>query len=77
MDSKRSRAQDPETLQGLSLPAEEQPRREAEGSRLPFRQRYHFLVETEDGEGMSLGEDELSAYLKQRGKEEEPGRTGI
>ena len=77
MDSKHSRAQDKETLQGLSLPEAERPQRETVGSRLPFRQRYHFLAETEDGEGMSLGEDELSAYLKQHGSAEEPGRTGI
>ena len=76
MDSKHSRARDKETLQGLSLPEAEQ-QRAAEGSRLPLRQRYHFLVETEDGEGMSLGEDELSVYLKQHGSAEEPGRTGI
>lgn len=77
MDSKSSRAQDKETLQGLSLPEAEHPQRAAEGSRLPLRQRYHFLVETEDGEGMSLGEDELSVYLKQHDSAEEPGRTGI
>lgn len=77
MDSKRSRAQDKETLQGLSLPGAEQPQRAAEGSRLPIRQRYHFLVDTEDEEGMSMGEDELSVYLKQHGNAEEPGRTGI
>ena len=77
MDGKRSRAQDTETLQGLSLPKAEKSRRETEGSRLPFQQRYHFLVETEDGEGMSLGEDELSVYLKQHVSEEEPERTGI
>ena len=77
MDSRHSRAQDLETLQGLSLPEAERPQRKAEGSRLPCQQRYHFLVETEDGEGMSLGEDELSAYLKHRGSAEGPGRTGI
>lgn len=77
MDSKHSRAQDKETLQGLSLPEAEQQQRAAAGCRLPFQQRYHFLAETEDGEGMSLGEDELSVYLKQHGSAEEPERTEI
>ena len=28
--------------------------------------RHHFLAETEDGEGISLGEDELKSYLKSK-----------
>lgn len=74
MDSGHNRAQEPETLQGLSLPQAEQQQK-AGGSRLPCQQRYHFLVETEDGEGMSLGEDELSVYLKQRGSAGGPEET--
>ena len=75
MDSRHNRAQEPETLQGLPLPKAEQRQQKAGGSRLPCQQRYHFLVETEDGEGMSLGEDELSVYLKQRGSAEGPEET--
>ena len=36
------------------------------------KHRYHFLVETEDGEGISLSEDELGSYLKHRNSIQHP-----
>lgn len=36
------------------------------GKAIRSKSRYHFLVETEDGEELSLGEDELKAYLKNK-----------
>lgn len=51
-------------LQGLSLPSlEESPGSEARKK----AGRYHYLMETPDGEGMSVQENELSTFLRQYG----------
>ena len=63
----------------------EQEKRPAEAARLPWpeagergreslpRGRYHFLMETEDGEGVGIDGADLSAYLKKHGRRAEAG----
>ena len=56
-------------LQGLSLPSlEEAPKARRRGG-------VHFMMETEDGEGLSVWEDELSEYLKKYGQKPKTENT--
>ena len=45
-------------MQGLSLPSLEQSRRRG----------VHFMAETPDGQGLSVRENELSAFLRKYGQ---------
>ncbi len=59
---------DEKELEGLSLPKPEE-------ARPPRRRGVHFMMETEDGEGLSVWEDELSEYLKKYGQKPRTGDT--
>lgn len=62
-----------DSLQELGLPSLEEKQ---ENRQQPAAQRYHFLVETPDGEGMSLNGDEIPAYLKSTASAADPKKTG-
>ncbi len=53
---------DGKTLESLRLPTPEQAQAPARR-----RDRVHFMMETPDGEGLSVGESELSAFLQRYG----------